>query len=74
VVVDFQPQGLRFAKSTTLSLSYRDCGLVQGLLLKTAYVDDNRGILEILSSSKNNALARTLTSKVDHFSGYAIAF
>ena len=73
VKVDFQPQGLRFAKSASLSLSYRECGLVEGLLLKVAYVSDQQKILELVGSS-NSILNQTVTGKIDHFSGYAIAF
>jgi hypothetical protein len=72
-VVDFQPQGLRFAKPTSLTLSYSNCGLVQGLLLRVAYVGDNRSILELVQSS-NNVFSRTVSGRVDHFSGYAIAW
>jgi len=72
VVVDFKPQGLRFALPTALTLSYQNCGLVQGLLLGVAYVDDSRSILEFVTSS-NNIFTRTITGKVDHFSGYAVA-
>jgi hypothetical protein len=72
VKVDFQPEGLRFAKSTQLTLSYRECGFVEGLLLRVAYVDEGR-ILELVGSS-NSILSQTVTGKVDHFSGYAIAF
>ena len=72
VNVEFQPEGLRFAKSAQLALSYRECGFVEGLLLRVAYVDEGR-ILELVGSS-NSILTQTVTGKVDHFSGYAIAF
>jgi hypothetical protein len=72
VRVDFQPHGLRFAKPTALTLSYQECGLVQGLLMHVVYVDDDRSILEVLSSV-NNVFARSVTGKLDHFSAYAIA-
>ncbi|HKG93930.1 MAG TPA: hypothetical protein VKA84_18620 [Gemmatimonadaceae bacterium] len=73
VEVQFQPHGLRFAKATTLTLSYQQCGLVSGLLLDVAYVDDSYQILQLFGAS-NNILARTLTTKTDHFSSYAIAY
>lgn len=72
VNVEFQPEGLRFAKSAQLALSYRECGFVEGLLLRVAYVNEGR-ILELVGSS-NSILTQTVTGKVDHFSGYAIAF
>ena len=72
VAVDFKPHGLRFARPTALTLSYQECGLVQGLLMYVVYVDDDRKILEVLSST-NNVFARSVTGKLDHFSAYAIA-
>jgi hypothetical protein len=72
VLVEFAPHGLRFAKPTSLALSYRECGLVQGLLLQVVYVDDHRSILELVTSS-NNIFTRTVVGRVDHFSGYAVA-
>jgi len=71
--VQFEPHGLRFKQPAALNLNYSRCGLVQGLLLSVVYIDDNRSILEILSSS-NNIFTRTVTGKLDHFSGYAVAW
>ena len=73
VEVQFQPHGLRFAKPTTLTLSYKQCSLVPGLLLDVAYVGDDNQILELFGAS-NNILARTLTTKTDHFSSYMVAY
>ena len=70
--VHFEPEGLRFQKATALSLSYSECGLVNGLLLKVVYVDDDRNILETLLSVPN-LFDRTVTGKVNHFSNYALA-
>jgi hypothetical protein len=72
VAVDFQPHGLRFARPTALTLSYQQCGLLQGLLFHVVYLDDDRNILEVLSSV-NNVFSRSVTGKLDHFSAYAIA-
>jgi hypothetical protein len=72
VEVQFEPHGLRFERPAALNLSYNRCGLVQGLLMSVVYIDDDRKILEVLSSS-NNIFARTVTGKLDHFSGYAVA-
>jgi len=71
--VQFEPHGLRFERPAALNLNYSRCGLVQGLLLSVVYIDDNRSILEILTSS-NNIFTRTVTGKLDHFSGYAVAW
>lgn len=76
VLVDFEPHGLTFKQPTALTLSYRDCGLTGSLLgsvlLDVVYVNDSQRVLEILPSL-NNLLARTVTGRVDHFSGYALA-
>jgi len=76
VLVDFEPHGLRFAKPTALSLSYKECGLtgtlLGGLLLDVVYVDDRQSILEVLPSL-NDLLNQRVIGRVDHFSGYALA-
>jgi hypothetical protein len=73
VIVNFQPEGLRFAAPAALTLSYRDCSLTQQLLLKVGYVSDQLKILSLVNSA-NNVFTRTVTGKIDHFSGYAIVF
>ena len=76
VLVDFEPHGLKFAKPTALSLSYKECGLtgtlLGGLLLDVVYVDDSKSILEVLPSL-NDLLNQRVIGRVDHFSGYALA-
>ena len=76
VIVDFQPHGLRFERSTALSLSYKECGLtgtlLGGLLLDVVYVDDRQSILEVLPSL-NDLLNQRVVGRVEHFSGYALA-
>ena len=76
VLVDFEPHGLKFARSTALSLSYKECGLtgtlLGGLLLDVVYVDDRQSILEVLPSL-NDLLNQRVIGRVDHFSGYALA-
>jgi hypothetical protein len=71
VHVDFEPAGLRFERSTSLTLSYKHCTLPP-LLPHVVYVGDRLNILELVPSVFD-ALTRTVTGKVDHFSGYAIA-
>jgi len=73
--IDFQPEGLRFAKSTSLSISYANCSLTSGLLPKhIAYTsDDLKQIFEMLDGVVNTS-NRTVTSKVDHFSDYVLAW
>ena len=82
VQVHFEPEGLRFALPTSLTMSYSQCGLVDGLLLRVKEedfdrifdinVDDQQNILEVLPSIAN-LLNRTVTGKVGHFSNYALA-
>ena len=72
VQVHFEPEGLRFALPTSLTMSYSQCGLVDGLLLRVVYVNDQQSILEVLPSIAN-LLNRTVTGKVGHFSNYALA-
>lgn len=76
VLVEFEPHGLKFSRPTALTLSYRDCdsagSLLGSVLLDVVYVDDKQNVLEILPSL-NDLLGRTVTGRVDHFSGYALA-
>jgi hypothetical protein len=76
VEVEFQPHGLRFARPTTLTMSYRECGLVKSVLKKLnpriVYVDENRNILETLLSLPD-LLRQTVTAKTDHFSSYMVS-
>lgn len=73
VKVEFQPEGLRFARATTLTMSYRACGLLGSLSYAIVYLDhDDRTILEILPSVPN-LFSRTVAGRLEHFSNYAIA-
>lgn len=71
VRVEFQPEGLRFEAPTALTLSYKHC-LLPPLLPRVVYVGERLNILELVPSAFST-LTRTVTGKVDHFSGYAIA-
>lgn len=73
VAVDFAPHGLRFARPTVLSMSYAECGLVKGLLLRIVYVDDSERILQILPSLQN-LRQRRVVGTTDHFSKYMLAY
>ena len=72
VEVQFQPHGLKFAKKTTLTMSYRDCGLLKGVLPQIVYADDERNIVERLLSLID-LFRRTVSAKTDHFSSYILA-
>jgi hypothetical protein len=72
--ITFQPEGLQFAKSASLTMSYANCNLVGILLPKQiAYTNNNYGILQLLLSV-DNILARKVTGQVWHFSHYAVAW
>lgn len=73
VAVEFRPHGLRFARPTALSMSYRECGLLRGLLLRIVYVDDDQNILQILPSLQN-VLQQRVVGATDHFSKYMLAY
>ena len=72
VEVEFQPHGLKFAKPTALTMSYRDCGLIGSLLPRIVYADENRNILEVLLTFPN-VWRQTVTAPTDHFSSYLLA-
>lgn len=72
--VRFGPEGLRFAKSASLTLSYAHCqGLGVLLPKKIAYTTELLSILEILRST-DDVQARTVSAPLDHFSRYAVAY
>jgi hypothetical protein len=72
--VEFQPEGLQFDKSASLTMSYANCNLLGVLLPKhIAYVDGDLNILYLLQSLDNIG-AQKVTGKVDHFSDYVVAW
>ena len=73
-VVRFQPEGLQFAQPAWLSMSYANCGLVPGLLPRhIAYTNNELDILELIASVPN-IFSRRVTGRIEHFSGYAVAW
>ena len=72
--VQFQPAGLKFQRSASLSMSYANCNLLGRLLPKrVAYVSDALNILSYLLSL-DNLFAKQVTGRVNHFSNYAVAW
>ncbi len=72
--VHFQPEGLQFARSASLTMSYANCNLLGRLLPKRiAYVSDGLSILSYLLSL-DNLFAKQVRGRVDHFSNYAVAW
>ena len=73
-LVQFQPEGLRFRKSAALTMSYANCeGLGTLLPKRIAYTNNLLEILEYLLSL-DNIFLKKVTGKLDHFSGYAVAW
>lgn len=72
VEIDFQPQGLRFAKKATLTMSYQSCALPLSLLYNIVYTDDSYNILEILPSL-SSLLSPRVSAPIGHFSHYMVA-
>lgn len=73
--VHFDPEGLQFKKSASLTLSYANCSLVGSLLPKQiAYTsDDLLTILDVLKSL-DDPLSQKVTGRLNHFSEYAVAW
>ena len=72
--VHFEPEGLKFARSASLTMSYANCNVLGRLLPKrVAYVSDALNILSYLLSL-DNLFAKQVTGRVDHFSNYAVAW
>jgi hypothetical protein len=70
--VRFSPEGLKFAKSAELTLSYKNCVIVL-LPKRIVYTDESLNILEVLRSL-DLFQKRTVSAPIDHFSRYAVAF
>lgn len=72
--VRFYPEGLKFKKSTLLTMSYRNCsGLGMLLPKKIVYTDEGLHLLQILLSL-DLSRQKLVSAPVDHFSRYAIAY
>ena len=72
VQIQFEPEGLKFQRSTLLSMSYAECGLLSPMRLRIVYVNDNLEILEVLPTL-TSLLTGTANAPVDHFSRYMLA-
>ncbi|HJX88473.1 MAG TPA: hypothetical protein VJ277_12985 [Gemmatimonadales bacterium] len=70
--VRFSPEGLKFAKPATLSLSYSNCSPLL-LLKRVVYTNELLGILELLPSI-DDLRSRTVSAPIRHFSRYAVAW
>ena len=72
-LVQFEPAGLRFERPASLTMSFANCSLLVRLLPRIAYVDDALDILSYIPSLAD-LLSHTVTGRVGHFSGYAVAW
>jgi hypothetical protein len=70
--VRFSPEGLQFAKTASLRLSYANCSPLM-VLHKVVYVDEKLGILDLIPSL-DDLLSKTVTGSIKHFSRYAVAW
>jgi hypothetical protein len=73
VAVQFGPEGLGFAKATTLWLSYAKCSFPDGVTKEVAYTDDQWHIKEY-EQSTDDQLNQLLGGNIVHFSQYAVAW
>ena len=72
--VRFQPEGLVFRRSATLTMSYANCNLLGKILPKRiAYTTDALTILSYVLSL-DNLFGKYVTGRLNHFSNYAIAW
>ncbi|MGH7537054.1 MAG: hypothetical protein ACREMF_00340 [Gemmatimonadales bacterium] len=72
--VRLYPEGLRFSRSASLTMSYRNCNLMGRLAPKRiAYTTERLQILSFLLSL-DNLLLQQVTGRLDHFSRYAVAW
>lgn len=70
--IQFQPDGLVFTKSATLTMSYVHCNLEGRREVEIAQVSNELLILEYLPSVVFNG--QKVTGRLDHFSNYAVAW
>jgi hypothetical protein len=70
--VRFHPEGLRFDRPASLTMSYSNCSPLM-LLKKVVYTNELLSILELLPSV-DNLKNKTVTGTVRHFSRYAVAW
>src|SRR5262249_4409018 len=70
--VRFSPEGLRFSRPAALTMSYANCLLIAPAK-QIVYTSEALKVLEVLKSL-DLRLSRTVSSPIDHFSRYAIAY
>lgn len=82
-MVRFQPEGLRFEKSTLLILTYDNCRIRRGVTPRIARVSDAYEVIELLNPVnislddhryKKPHARRQVIGELQHFSNYAVAW
>ncbi len=72
--VQFRPEGLSFAKSASLTMSYLNCPLLGSTdPRQVAHTDDALQILQYLPSTDQQKSSK-VTGTLEHFSNYAVAW
>jgi len=70
--VRFGPEGLIFAQPAELTMSYDNCQSIASPK-KVVYTDERLKLLEVLHSN-DKPQTKIVTSPIDHFSRYAVAY
>lgn len=70
--IHFEPHGLQFTKDVMLVLSTDGCSLGRQAPGHVDYLDNDGNVLETLDGTFNGG-SHTVTTKIHHFSSYAIA-
>ncbi|MFL5448662.1 MAG: hypothetical protein ACJ8AX_08940, partial [Gemmatimonadales bacterium] len=70
--VRFSPEGVTFAQPATLTMSYDNC-VSTAAQKSIVYTTDQLGILEQLRSA-DKPQTKIVTSTIEHFSRYAVAY
>jgi hypothetical protein len=70
--VRFSPEGLHFERPAVLTMSYKNCA-INLLRKKIVYTDERLSILQLLLSL-DYPKYDYVTSPIDHFSRYAVAY
>jgi hypothetical protein len=70
--VRLSPEGLKFNKPATLSLSYAHCRQLLPLPMRIVYTTDDLAILQLLRS-RDDRRGKMVSAPLDHFSRYAVA-
>jgi hypothetical protein len=68
----FRPEGLRFSRAARLTMSYDNCARIKQKKV-IVYTDELLKVLQRLPG-EDNARDGTVTTSLDHFSRYAVAF